>query len=122
MKSGEGSPDSNDKDNKVMAFGDLRQADSISIKTERSNYRFSILDPISRRGMLTGGVLGDQVREAVLIGAISEDDGLYNTTELKTGWRAVFFVTADHCLNHMITSVVTDIAHIRGAIDEKLAA
>ncbi len=47
MKSDDGSSDSNDKSNKVMAFGDLCQADSISFKTERSVYRFSILDPIS---------------------------------------------------------------------------
>ena len=113
---------SNDNDNKVMAFGDLRQADSISVKTERSDYRFSILDPISRRGMLTGGVLGDQLREAVLIGAISEDGALYNTTQLKTGWHAVFFVTTDGCLNHMITSAITDFAHIRGAVEGKRAA
>ena len=122
MKNDGGSTNSNNTESKVMTFGDLRQADSISVKTERSNYRFSILDPIGRRGMLTGGALGDQVREAVLIGAISEDDACYHTTELKTGWRAVFFVTADNCLNHMITSAVTDIAHIRGAVEGKRAA
>lgn len=122
MKSDMGSPDSNDKDNKVMAFGGLRQADSISVKTERSDYRFSILDPISRLGMLTGGALGDQAREAVLIGAVSDDDGVYDTTELKTGCRAVFFVGVNNCLNHMVTSVVTDIAHIKGTTDGKRAA
>ena len=113
---------SNDKDNKVMAFGDLRQADTISIKTERSDYRFSILDPISRRGMLRGGVLGNEPREAVLIGSISEVDNLYDTTELKTGWRAYFFLEANDCLIRIITSVVTDIAHSKGAIDESRAA
>ena len=122
MKSGEGSPDSNDKDDEVMTFGDLHQSDSISVKTERSNYRFSILDPISRLGMLTGGALGDEVREAVLIGAVSEDKTLYDTTELKTGWRALFFFEANNCVNHMVTSVVTDIAHIKETIDESRAA
>jgi hypothetical protein len=122
MKSDEGSHNSNNTENKVMAFGDLRQADSISVQTERSNYQFSILDPINRMGMLTGGMLGDQAREAVLIGAVSDDDGVYDTTELKTGWRAVFFVGADNTLSHMITSVVTDIAHIKGTVDGKRAA
>ena len=110
MKSDEGSPDSNDKDDEVMTFGDLHQSDSISVKTERSNYRFSILDPISRLG------------EAVLIGAVSEDKTLYDTTELKTGWRALFFLESNNCVNHMVTSVVTDIAYIKETMDENRAA
>ncbi len=72
--------------------------------------------------MLTGGALGDEVREAVLIGATSEDKTLYDTTELKTGWRAFFFFEANNCLNRIITSVITDIAHINGAIDASRAA
>ena len=122
MKNGEGSTDSNNTESKVMALGDLGKTDSILVQTERSNYRFSILDPINRRGMLTGGALGDERREAILIGAKSEDNARYNTAELKTGSRAVFLVTTNNSLNHMITSVVTDIAHIRKPIDENRAA
>jgi hypothetical protein len=124
MNNYEGSADesNNNTESKVMAFGDLRQADSISVRTERSNYRFSILDPVHRRGMLTGGVLGDQASEAMLMGAISVDDGSYNTTELKTGWRVVFFVTTNNRLNHMITSAVTDIVLIKGAVAGSRAA
>ena len=119
MNYNEGSTNSNNTESKAMSFGDLGQADSISVRTARSNYSFSILDPIHRMGMLTGGALGDQAREAILIGAISAEDASYDTTELKTGWRAVFFVTTNNNLNHMITSVVTDIVHVRGTLDER---
>ena len=122
MNYNEGSTNSNNTESKAMSFGDLGQADSISVRTARSNYSFSILDPIHRMGMLTGGALGDQAREAILIGAISAEDASYDTTELKTGWRAVFFVTTNNNLNHMITSVVTDIAHVKGSINENRAA
>ena len=122
MKDGGGTTDRSNTESKVMPLGDLRQTDSISVYTESSNYRFSILDPINRRGMLTGGALGDELREAILIGAMSEDDGRYNRGELKTGSRAVFLVTTNNCLNRMITSVVTDIAHINRAVDDNCAA
>ena len=105
-----------------MPFGDLCQADSISVRTERSNYQFSLLNSSDRKGVLKGGALGDQTREAVLIGALSEGGAVLDTSGLKTGWRAVFFIEATSGVSRMITSTVIDISHVKGTVDGERAA
>jgi len=83
--------------------------DRLSLQTRKSNYQFRVIDPFNRKGLLTGGVLGDQVLEAVLTGTISEDSTDFDSSELKPGRRAVFFVANDDLVQRLTTSVITEI-------------
>lgn len=94
---------------KVISFDSLSSADRISVHTARSNYQFSVLDPFTRKGTLTGGLLGDQTLIAVFSGALSEDRTYFDSAELKPGSRAVFFVETGDQARRLITSVITDI-------------
>jgi hypothetical protein len=56
-----------------LPVSELRAADQLVIRTENSEYRFSVTDPALRRGILAGGSLDDQGGEAVLVGALAGD-------------------------------------------------
>jgi len=45
---------------------DLKQMDEISIRTQNSEYRFRVTDPIKCKGLLSGGLLGEVQHEASL--------------------------------------------------------
>src|SRR5215213_4660217 len=100
-------------------FEEVKPSDEISIKTENSLYSFSVEEPEQRKGILTGGTLGNQRREAVLVSSI-EGDGRAGTkafTELKTGARALFFMTAKNGIERLITSVITHLSHLKSKRD-----
>jgi hypothetical protein len=98
---------------KTIAFDTLSRADTISMQTTKSNYQFSVLDPSIRKGLLSGGSLGDDTIEAFWTGMISEDRRDFDTDELKTGARAVFFVESKASIRRMITSTVIDLSVAR---------
>jgi len=98
---------------KSIAFDKLSRADTISMQTKKSNYQFSVLDPSNRKGLLSGGSLGDDAIEAFWTGMVSEDSRDFDTDELKTGGRAVFFVESKTSIRRLITSTVTDLAVAR---------
>jgi hypothetical protein len=117
METAKSNPQGNVTEAKVMAFDDLCAADRISVQTKKSKYQFSVLDPSMRKGTLTGGFLGDQICEAVLLGAVSDDETDFVTSGLKTGLRAVFILETKTRVDRLITSVITDITHIVGSVD-----
>jgi len=100
---------------KEIAFDRLRRADTICMQTTRSNYQFSVIDPSIRKGLLSGGSLGDDTIEAFWTGMVSEDNGDFDEDKLKTGARAVFFVESRACIRRFITSTVTDLDVARTA-------
>jgi hypothetical protein len=83
--------------------------DRLSLQTLKSNYQFTVIDPFNRKGLLTGGVLGSQRLEAVLAGTISVDSTDFDSSELKPGRRAVFFVSNEDLVQRLTTSVITEI-------------
>ena len=97
---------------KSIDFDKLTRADTISVQTMKSSYQFSVLDPCNRKGLLSGGSLGDYAIEAFLSGMVS-DDRDFDTAELKTGGRAVFFIESSKTVRRLITSVVTDLTVVR---------
>ena len=107
-----------------LAFKDIDESDMILIRTQNSEYRFAITDPQGRRGILTGGSLGDERRDANLIGALPESGMAVvdDTSKLKTGSRALFYLSARKGIERLITSVITNINHRRGRKEEKRAA
>jgi hypothetical protein len=122
MERAESDAHSNNARAKVIAFDDLCRADRISVQTKNSNYQFSVLDPSERKGMLTGGLLGDEIMEAVLNGTMSEHHVDFDSRELKTGARAVFFIETKNHVRRLITSVITDIALVKDSVGGKRAA
>ena len=98
---------------KSIDFDKLTRADTISVQTMKSSYQFSVLDPCNRKGMLSGGSLGDHAIEAFLSGMVSDNHQDFDTAELKTGGRAVFFIESRKSVRRLITSVVTDLAVVR---------
>ncbi|HVF88963.1 MAG TPA: hypothetical protein VNH22_02775 [Blastocatellia bacterium] len=103
---------------------EVMPSDRISIKTENSLYYFSVLEPEQRKGILTGGTLGNQQREAVLMSSLegSGREGTNAFTVLKTGARALFFMTAKNGFERLITSVITQISLLKKEGDARHAA
>jgi hypothetical protein len=89
--------------------------DSILIHTRNSEYRFSIIDPEQRRGILSGGTFGDDLHDATLIGALipGSDLGDSDTSWLRTNARALFYVRAESGIRRFTTSLITKLIHIK---------
>ncbi|MGA9768805.1 MAG: hypothetical protein WBV94_07190 [Blastocatellia bacterium] len=104
----------------------MKPSDQILIRTQNSEYRFSIVDPVERKGTLSGGFLGDQSRDAVLVGTLSDNDNsnsLDNVSNgLKTGRRALFYLSAKNGIERLITSIITGITRNDARKDERQAA
>jgi hypothetical protein len=94
-----------------ILFEDISPSDRIMIRTQNSEYRFSVVDPSERKGILTGGSLGNQQRHAVLVGALSGGENSFasDTGALKTGSRALFYLTARNGVERLITSIITSL-------------
>ena len=105
-------------------FKELKPEQNLFIRTQNSEYRFRVVDPDERRGMLSGGSLGSNRREAVLIGTLP--DGSYieaaDVNKLKIGTRALFFLGANRGVERLITSAITDIATEQGRDSGRQAA
>ncbi|HWP41646.1 MAG TPA: hypothetical protein VNO14_00325 [Blastocatellia bacterium] len=97
-----------------VEFENMNKADQVLIRTQNSEYCFEVLDPQERRGLLTGGSLGGQMRDAVLIGAVPEGaNRVSDPLSVRTGARAMFFMNAKNGVERLITSVITEIKHLR---------
>jgi len=84
-------------------------SDQITIRTQFSSYSFRVTDPLTCRGLLSGGSLGDQPEDAYFAGAISRASRQpHDATRLITGCHAVFFVGRKD-LTRLTTSIVTKI-------------
>lgn len=90
-------------------------ADSILIHTRNSQYRFSIVDPAQRRGILSGGSFGDDMHDATLVGALAvgSDPADSDTLWLRTNARALFYLRAEAGIKRFTTSLITRLTHVR---------
>jgi len=107
-----------------IAFKEISPSDQIVIRTQNSEYRFSVLDPGERRGTLSGGSLGNQRREAVLAGMLSDGGNSFasDTSGLKTGSRALFYLSAKNGVERLITSIVTGLRRTESQGNQQEAA
>ncbi|HYP25761.1 MAG TPA: hypothetical protein VE262_03495 [Blastocatellia bacterium] len=105
-------------------FDNVSSSDQINIRTQNSTYNFEVLDPDERRGILSGGTLGNHGREAVLISSLDGDggEGTKASPVLKPGTRALFYMTAKRGFERLITSVITGISHLNNEGDHRRAA
>ena len=101
----------------------ITDAEQIIIRTQNSEYQFSVTDAKERRGTLSGGSLGEHYRDAVLVGTISSNNQIASDSlELKTGQRALFLMKAKHGVERLITSIITEIKRNRSIDGERRAA
>ena len=109
-----------------ITMKDIGPSDQILIRTQNSEYRFSVVDPSERRGTLSGGSLGDNSRDAVLVGTLLESNNSNSfdnvSNGLKTGRRALFYLTAKNGIERLITSIITGITRNKTREDDKRAA
>ena len=108
-----------------LTFKDIEESDTILIRTQNSEYKFAVTDAEGRRGVLSGGSLGGERRDANLVGALPESGPalIGDTSKLKTGSRALFYLSAKRGIERLITSVITGITiNHRGSQNERHAA
>ena len=96
-------------------FDDLKPRDKVVIRTRNSTYRFLITDPAKRQGVLTGGSLGNNTRNAVLIESFAAEDErrLESSYCLKTGSRILFYLSSARGVERMATSIIQELVVIR---------
>jgi hypothetical protein len=101
----------------TITFEDIKTDDKLLIQTRNSEYRFSVIDPRSHKGMLSGGTLGDEPREAFLIESRGkgEDGGLRDFRGLKTGARALFYLLSGCALERVTTSKISSLTLVKAA-------
>jgi hypothetical protein len=89
---------------------DLSPMDEVSIRTRRSEYRFRITDPHLCRGVLSGGMFGEQEFDAVLTGTpLPADLQTQLATRLEIGGSALFYVAMKENVSLLTTSTITDL-------------
>ncbi|MEK6303497.1 MAG: hypothetical protein AABO41_22550 [Acidobacteriota bacterium] len=85
--------------------------DTVLIHTANSTYRFSVIDSVRGFGILTGGVLGDCVVRATLIGlamgGAETNEG--SLERLVAGSRAIFLIASSKAVRRVETSPITKV-------------
>jgi hypothetical protein len=107
---------------KEIAFKELRASDNILIQTANSTYRFAVTDPIRRHGLLSGGSLGGDLEDATLVGVLTENHSGFrsDTSGLRTGSCALFFIKEGNGFKQLTTSLITDLVHIKHSETQSL--
>jgi hypothetical protein len=99
----------------AITFDDIKPSDKVVIRTENSEYRLSVIDPASHKGMLTGGTIGDEPREAFLIKSTSkgEDGDSRDFSGLRIGARALFYLSSDDRIERVVTSKISSLTVVK---------
>jgi hypothetical protein len=101
----------------AITFDDVAADDKVLIRTRNSEYRFSVIDPLHCKGMLSGGTLGDEPREAFLIESRSngEDGDRGEFRGLKTGAHALFYLSSGRAIQRVTTSRISGLTLVKAA-------
>lgn len=101
----------------AITFDDMRPNDKIVIKTRNSEYQFFVSDPVNHKGMLSGGALGENPREAFLVESLSSEDGgvIQDFGGLKTGGRALFYLSSGPRVERVTTSKISGLTLVKAA-------
>jgi hypothetical protein len=100
----------------TITLDDTQPNDKLVIKTRNSEYRFQVADPVSHKGMLSGGALGEEPREAYLIESLckGEDGKLRASHELNAGDRALFYFSSRQGIQRVTTSEISSLRLVKG--------
>jgi hypothetical protein len=90
---------------------EINSRDEITFRTTENIYRFCVTNPRACMGFLTGGVLGQQRREAYFAGSFDQrGEHLYGSKRIETGTRALFFLRGKQWVHRLTTSLITELA------------
>jgi len=105
----------------VFACRSLDTSDLLLLQTEHSAYSFSLTDAHQLRGLLMGGVFGDEGEAAILLGAQGYEKGGSEPAGvmLMIGERAVFLIERDE--TRMITSVIQGLFHLKAIVSSTIS-
>jgi hypothetical protein len=107
-----------------ITLSSMTPEEEIGINTGRSQYLFILTNPGRRLGLLTGGLLGEQKREAIFVGVIATREGMTKISKkFQTGARALFCLTRGKKLQWLTTSVILDLTlgNAQVTLESKLA-
>src|SRR6185295_2375232 len=94
-----------------ISVRDLNREDEISIRTQNSEYRFHVTDPMMGKGVLSGGPLGEVQHEAfVWDGVVTRGQPHHFSAHLEIGRCAFFFVAVRDTLRSLTTSIIQDLS------------
>ncbi|MEW6730509.1 MAG: hypothetical protein AB1489_04130 [Acidobacteriota bacterium] len=96
--------------NKEVAFDVLKANDKLIIRTKNSQYQFRVTDPVDRRGILSGGQLGNEAHEAVLLCVAPDNSEQLHNKSIKINSKAIFFLLQTSLgVQRLHTSSITDV-------------
>ena len=96
-------------------LADVDPADRIVIETRNSLYQFSVMDANQRCGILSGGQFTEEIRDAILMGALSAEGGFnVDHLSLRTATRAFFYIKSSRGVERLITSPIISLMLIKG--------
>ena len=100
-----------------IPFENIKADDKVLIRTRNSEYRFSVIDPRTHKGMLSGGALGEKAQEAYLIESLDRGEGgsLQDFRGLKTGARALFYLSSGQSIERVTTSKISSLTLVKAA-------
>ena len=94
-----------------ISVKDLRRMDEISIRTQNSEYRFRVTEPAMCRGLLSGGLLGEEQLEASLCDGVARSDlQTQSSPRLEIGRCAFFCLHLRDTVSRFTTSVILDLS------------
>lgn len=103
-------------------FEALEANEEILIETQNSFYKFAIGDVRERRGFLYGGSVGSRGCVAILMGAVKKQGETYvnDPAGLHRDARAFFYIETEQGMKHLITSVITNLSHVKPEENQEL--
>jgi hypothetical protein len=94
-----------------IIINEIKSKDEITFRTTDNEYRFYVTNPRACTGVLTGGVLGKQLREAYYAGSLDLWGEHFNgPIRIETGTRALFFLRGKHWVHRLTTSLITELS------------
>jgi len=103
-----------------LALNELNATDTIRLETKNHKYEFVVLDPAGKRGLLSGGSVGDNQREAILIGSMAKNTKGFDCDNqvVKMGDRVLFGIITDKEPESFFTTSIRSLSVVRGG-DER---
>ena len=91
---------------KALEVARLHYADLIVIETNASRYEFTVLDPVMREGVLSGGLLGARYVSVKWSGTVIKNvlNDFFDRKVLSCGGRAIFHVVNGHYPNNFLVT------------------
>ena len=103
-----------------LILNELNPIDIVCMETAHSTYRFAVLDPTARAGILSGGLLNETPLEANFLCSLSaQENGGDDTTRIKVGSRAIFIYTSEARARYIVISTITKLTYNSYRTDEK---